>query len=61
MNDTYVSDPQEGAPGRWLLLLHQLPVEPAYIRVKVRRRLTRLGAVLLKNSVYALPNPAEHL
>jgi hypothetical protein len=31
------------------------------MRVKVRRRLARLGAVLLKNSVYALPNTPDHL
>lgn len=41
--------------GRWLLLIHQLPPKPAYLRVKVWRRLQRLGAVAIKNSVYALP------
>jgi len=41
--------------GRWLLLIHQLPKEPAYVRVKVSRRLARVGAVALKNSVYVLP------
>jgi hypothetical protein len=61
MNDTSVSFAQDGSACRWLLLVHQLPVEPAYTRVKVRRRLARLGAVLLKNSVYALPNTPEHL
>jgi hypothetical protein len=40
---------------RWLLLIHQLPPKPAYLRVKVGRRLARLGAVAIKNSVYALP------
>lgn len=40
---------------RWLLLIHQLPREPAYVRVKVGRRLVRVGAVALKNSVYVLP------
>jgi hypothetical protein len=40
---------------RWLLLIHQLPQDPAYLRVKVGRRLTRVGAILLKNSVYILP------
>ena len=40
---------------RWLLLIHQLPHRPDYVRVKVRRRLHRLGAVMLKNSVYVLP------
>ncbi len=40
---------------RWLLLFHQIPPRPNYLRVKVGRRLARIGAVALKNSVYALP------
>src|SRR6188508_2453546 len=40
---------------KWLLLIHQLPAKPAYLRVKVWRRLQALGAVTLKNSVYVLP------
>jgi hypothetical protein len=43
------------APQGWLLLLHQIPPKPAYFRVKVWRRLHDLGAVAIKNSVYALP------
>lgn len=43
------------APARWLLLIHQLPAKPAYQRVKVWRRLQALGAVAVKNAVYALP------
>ena len=46
-------------PRSWLLLIHQLPPEPAYLRVKVWRRLQSLGAVSLKNSVYALPSRDE--
>jgi hypothetical protein len=56
MTDTALPSVQEDLAPRWLLLLHQLPIEPAYIRVKVRRRLARLGAVPVKNSVYALPS-----
>jgi hypothetical protein len=41
--------------GRWLLLIHQIPPRPAYLRVKVARRLVRTGAVALKNTVYVLP------
>jgi hypothetical protein len=41
---------------RWLLLIHQLPKEPAYLRVKIGRKLTRVGAIALKNSVYVLPH-----
>ncbi len=40
----------------WAVLIHQLPPKPPYLRVKVWRRLQSLGAVPLKNSVYALPN-----
>jgi hypothetical protein len=46
--------PTAGEP-RWLLLIHQLPPKPAYLRVRVGRRLQGLGAVALKNTVYALP------
>jgi hypothetical protein len=45
----------EGAP-RWLLLIHQLPPSPAYLRVKTARQLQKIGAVAVKNSVYVLPN-----
>lgn len=41
-------------PG-WLLLIHQIPPKPNYFRVKIWRRLQKLGAVGIKNSVYALP------
>src|SRR5438309_1917488 len=41
--------------GRWLLLIHQLPPKPDYFRVKIWRRLQRLSAVAIKNSVYILP------
>jgi hypothetical protein len=41
--------------GGWLLLIHQIPPKPNYFRVKIWRRLQRLGAVGIKNSVYALP------
>lgn len=41
--------------GRWLLLIHQIPPKPDYLRVKIWRRLQRIGAVPIKNSVYVLP------
>lgn len=46
----------------WLLLIPQLPARPAYLRVKLWRRLREIGAVPLKNAVYVLPNTpdAEH-
>jgi len=51
----------ESREAPWLLLMHQLPPKPDYLRVKVRRRLQKLGAALVKNSVYVLPNTEEHL
>jgi hypothetical protein len=43
-------------PARWLLLIHQLPPSPAYLRVKTARHLQKVGAVAIKDSVYVLPN-----
>ncbi|HKS23026.1 MAG TPA: chromate resistance protein ChrB domain-containing protein [Thermoanaerobaculia bacterium] len=43
----------------WLVLIHQLPPEPSYLRVKVARRLERIGAVQIKNTVYVLPATAQ--
>ncbi|HVH66607.1 MAG TPA: chromate resistance protein ChrB domain-containing protein [Gemmatimonadales bacterium] len=50
--------PTSPAP-RWVLLIHQIPPKPDYFRVKVGRRLQRLGAVAIKNSVYVLPRSDE--
>src|SRR4051812_10091079 len=55
---TTESSPQ---PPRCLLLIHALPPKPDYFRVKVRRRLERIGAAAIKNSVYVLPNGDEAL
>ncbi len=46
---------KRAATGRWLLLFHQIPPKPDYFRVKVWRRLQRIGAVPVKNSVWVLP------
>ncbi len=48
-----------GEKARWLLLIHQIPPRPAYLRVKIGRHLQRIGAVAIKNSVYALPRNDE--
>jgi hypothetical protein len=37
------------------MLIHSIPPRPNYLRVKIGRRLQKLGAVPVKNSVYALP------
>jgi hypothetical protein len=47
------------ATDRWLLLVHQLPAKPAYLRVKVWRRLQGIGAVAVKHGVYALPTSEQ--
>src|SRR5262245_17764043 len=43
----------------WLLLIHQVPTSPPYLRVKIWRRLQKIGAVAVKGSVYALPRSDE--
>ena len=43
----------------WLLLIHQIPPKPDYLRVKVGRHLQRIGAVPVKNSVYVLPDSGQ--
>src|SRR5215469_651070 len=48
--------PEQPEPvARWLLLVSQLPPKPAYLRVKIWRRLQGLGAISVKNAVYVLP------
>src|SRR4051812_29963552 len=57
MDDSTVTvKPRPRSSAKWLLLIHQIPPKPDYFRVKVRRRLQRIGAVALKNSVYVLPS-----
>ena len=59
MNATADSTAQEASGRRWLLLIHQLPPKPDYLRVKVRRRLRQIGAVQIKQTVYVVPASAE--
>jgi hypothetical protein len=47
--------PENNPPMTWLLLIHQVPASPPYLRVKVWRRLQKIGAISVKGSVYALP------
>jgi hypothetical protein len=50
-----------GAPTRrrWLLFIHQLPSHPSNLRVTTWRRLQQIGAIPLKQAVYALPDTAD--
>ena len=45
----------------WLLLIHQLPPKPDYLRAKIGRRLQRIGALTIKNTVYILPSNEQTL
>ncbi|MEK6712452.1 MAG: chromate resistance protein ChrB domain-containing protein [Nitrospinota bacterium] len=42
-------------------MIHHIPPKPAYFRVRIWRRLQGLGAVAIKNSVYALPRSEQTL
>ena len=44
---------------RWLLLVHQLPPRPSNLRVRIWRRLQQIGAAVLRNSIYVLPDTPE--
>ena len=46
---------------RWLLLLHQVPPSPPYLRAKILRRLKQIGAVAIKKSAYVLPDSEDAL
>ena len=45
--------------GSWLMLITEVPSKPDYLRVKLRRRVQRLGAVGLKGAVYLLPETPD--
>src|SRR5215210_63540 len=44
------------AKREWMLFIHQLPPKPTSLRVRTWRKLQKLGAVSIKNSVYVLPS-----
>ncbi len=60
-----MASPAESRPfapegnGAWLVLFYQLPAKHSPARVKAWRRLQRIGALMLKNSAYVLPNNGE--
>lgn len=51
--------PIPGTGRAWLLLITAVPSKPDYLRVKLRRRVQRLGAVGLKGAVYVLPDSPD--
>ena len=42
-------------PTKWLVLIYRVPSEPSRLRATVWRRVKRLGAIYVQNSVAALP------
>jgi hypothetical protein len=44
---------------RWLLFIHQIPSHPSNLRVTTWRRLQQIGAIPLKQAVYALPDTPD--
>jgi hypothetical protein len=50
---------KSAARRRWLLFIHQLPSQPSNLRVTTWRRLQQIGAVPLKQAVYALPDTPD--
>jgi hypothetical protein len=46
---------------KWLLFFYTVPAKPGNLRMKVWRRLLKLGAISLKGSVYILPYSEDHL
>ena len=56
LRDIVTKNTSDSVPGQeWLLLIHQLPPRPTNLRVRIWRKLQKLGAVAIKNSVYVLP------
>jgi hypothetical protein len=54
-NPVATAPASEPGVARWILLIHAIPPRPDYLRVKVGRRLQKVGAIAVKNSVYVLP------
>lgn len=54
--DRPAATPPSASVHRWLLFVHQLPAHPSNLRVRTWRRLQQLGALAVKQAVYALPD-----
>jgi hypothetical protein len=48
------------AKDKWLLIFYSVPSQPVSNRMKIWRKLAKIGAVQLKGAVYILPNNDEH-
>jgi hypothetical protein len=46
---------------KWFLFFYTVPAKPGNLRMKVWRRLIKMGAASLKGSVYILPYSEDHL
>ena len=54
-----MTKPNRKSKQDWILLIHQLPPKPTNLRVRIWRKLQKVGAVAIKNSVYVLPATDE--
>src|SRR5688572_16986354 len=54
-----MADKSRTTKPEWILLIHLLPPKPTNLRVKIWRKLQKVGAVAIKNSVYVLPATEE--
>jgi hypothetical protein len=53
------SSPKNAAPRMWLMLVHKIPRDPTAARVHVWRKLKQLGATMLQDAVWVLPENAR--
>lgn len=58
-----MNDSNESSCGtaRWLVLMTEVSSRPDYLRVKLRRKVQRIGAIGLKGAVYLLPQSPDTL
>ena len=56
--ETQPTEPASPAPGAWLLTITHLPVEDPAARMRVMRTLESLGAAVMREGVYLLPDTA---
>lgn len=55
-NDQVAAPADQHGPRRWLLFVHQLPPSGSNLRVRIWRRLQQIGAIVIKQAVYVLPD-----